>query len=184
MDQKNKEYLAAVGLSQDRIDQIAADIEERRNKGAAEGRRTKEAEDTPVVAETPVVVETPVTPETPVTQVAGEVSLKEVTEAFLFVNKQMADQIKAVVDELAVIKSQLASFQTETADKAAQIVAETPVLSLKELYAMSVFGDAAAQVDGRSKLGQDRPVENKDAAAPVFTGVSFLDQVIRNGLTN
>lgn len=190
METQKKEFLAGLGFNEDRIAAVETAMAERKVKGVNEGRRTKAVNNklvtTEVVAQetVEVPVETPDVASAPVAaEPVAEFGLKEMTEAFVSVTKELAADVKSVKAELAALQGTFAVLQDTTVSKARQIIDETPTLSYKELVNLAIHGSPEAQVDGRSVSG---PVENKDAkgTVPSFTGIPFLDKTIQSNLVN
>lgn len=90
-------------------------------------------------------------------------------------------EIKSISDQLTAATKELSELKKSDAEKVAALKEATPTrsqLSLSELIAQNLIGKETTRVDGRTALGKDSPAETKQAA-PAFTGVPFVDQLIQ-----
>lgn len=185
-----KDWLKSLNYSDAEIAAIEAQLSEQAAKAKEEKRETKEA--APEKKTEPAAQTT--TPAAPVKEDVREpqsneaakeavkeaaapatLPVKEIIEAVASVLKPVVARLDAVDLEIKALKTR----QTEDlATKAQKIIDETPVLSLSELMKMSVFGKEA-QVDGRSALAKDVPVEKAATYKPV-TGFPLIDQILAN----
>lgn len=193
--QEKKEQLAQLGVGADMVDAI-----EEKHKSLNEnldelGIESKEQASDDAVDEKEQDEVTEVQPEEAETKEA-ETKEEEVAEQSLFTKEQteqLAEVLTAVVDKItkqiedrfAPIEAQLVEKQT-VEEAAAELIKQTPAQSLTEmifpgytLKQQSATGAEETVIDGRSKLGQDKPAETKEALPTIVkTGSGFMDQLI------
>lgn len=168
-----KEYLLRVGLTDERITQIEADLEGKAKEATTQGLEFKETQaqaptqpaqvsKDEAVAETPAA-EAPAETESPLTRA-------EVTEALTTLMAQMT-QFGQVLEALA---GEVKALKEADEDKVAAKAAATPAASLVDLVRGRVVGAEEAHIDGRKFKG---PKETKEVPVPL-SPVPFLNQLI------
>ena len=173
LPKEKKDHLKALGYDDDRLGKIENLMTSK--QAEADGRESKEATEAQggeaTSTETPVAVveATTVTQATP--------TAAEIAEAVGAVMSPFMAELQALKAEMADARKEISDIKVKETQKDAQVISATPAMSLKELMAQHVFGKAEAQVDGRSALAKDKPVE-KAATPEAKTGISFIDAIM------
>lgn len=170
---ENRDYFEAAGFSAERIAAIEGVTEKGKEEGA--DRERKEVTTPPV--QEPVAEQVPAK--------VDEFNAKEMSEAILLVLKEVVDRVEKLDQRVTKSDAALVGFQTQTDAKVKEIIAQTPVLSQKELIFQSIFGDPNARVSGDSPMAKDGPKESADkdqTTPPAVTGIRFLDTLVAANL--
>ena len=149
---EKKDYLQTVGLTEEQIDGIEAQV----------GTLSKEAEDSGLEfketpAEVPVTeeqVEAADEPEATPEVVAETLTKEEVAEAIVAATVPLQQMVEALQTKLDALGK---ADEAKIADKAAA----TPAMSIAQLVnaRMRAVGSEEARIDGREKLAKDGPKE-------------------------
>lgn len=169
-DQK-KDYLRRVGLTDERITQIEADLEGKAKEASEQGLEFKESE-LAQVSKDEVAEAAPAATTTETTSIAAEAPLSraEVAEALTTFMAQMT-QFGQVLETLA---GEVKALKEADEDKVAAKAAATPAASLVDLVRGRAVGAEETRIDGRKVKG---PKETKEAQVPL-SPVPFLNQLI------
>jgi len=162
------DHLKTLGYDDTSVTKIANLMESKQTEAA--GRESKEAD--PVVVPA-VAVEIPVVTATSTPSLTAQ----EVAEAVGAVMSPIMAELQALKAELSDARKEITHMQEKEATKDAHIISATPSLSLKELMSQHVFGKPEVQIDGRSALAKDKPVE-KAATPEKTTGIAFIDALL------
>lgn len=196
LSKEKREWLLGLGYTEDQLNEIQQKTALKKEQAETEGRVSKETpeveaktEEATQETEQKQDVGQEATTETPAaekqeTQPAATDTTKEVVEAVASVIKPLADMVLEVQKQVSDLATRVEGVEGTAQKQAKQMVEETPTLSLKELLSMATFGNPAAQIDGRSSLAKDGPVENKDADEFSVTGIGVLDKAIKANLVN
>ncbi len=162
-----KEYLLRVGLTDERITQIEADLEGKAKEANDQGLEFKGTE-----AQEAVKAEEVPPPAEPVAEAPAEAPLTraEVAEALTALTG-LVDQMRQSVEALA---GEVKALKESDEDKVAAKAAATPAASLVDLVRGRAVGAEEARIDGRKVKG---PKETKEQQVPL-SPVPFLNQLI------
>lgn len=161
------DHLKTLGYDDNGVAKIANLMESKQAEAA--GRESKET-DVPVV---PAVLEETPTVVTPTPSLTAQ----EVAEAVGIVLTPIMAEIQSLKAELSDARKEITDMQAKEVMKDAQVISATPSLSLKELMSQHVFGKTEVQIDGRSALAKDKPVE-KATTPEKTTGIAFIDALL------
>ncbi len=157
---EKKDYLRSMGLTDDKIAQLEADLEGKAKQADGAGLESKEAEVQPAATTEPLAAES-VTP--------PGVSADEIAQAIAAAVKPILEQLQAMGETIKELK------RTDEA-KIAEKAAGTPAASLRDLVVRAI-GQPETRIDGRSALAKDAPKE-APVETPTITGVPFLDSML------
>lgn len=163
-DQK-KHYLRKVGLTDDDIGRIEADIEGKSKVAEEAGLDSKEA---PPPEEVQKDVETPVAE--PLAQPYA--TREEVATAIV-------EAVRPLADALATLTGAITTMAKSDEERIATKAADTPALSIAALITkqMSAIGKDEARVTvDEMRLAKDKPLETE--SHPSTTGIPFIDQML------
>ncbi len=166
---EKKTYLRAVGLTDEKINEIEASLEAKGKRAAAENLEFKAKEE-----ENKDVAEAPVAEAQPAAEATAEVVALDGAVANLAVAML---KINELLDGLGARMVALEKAQAEQAKSLPEIPAGTPTASLAAMVMKSIIGNEKARVDGRDELVKSGPKENK-GNDPKKTGNAFIDNLI------
>jgi hypothetical protein len=168
---EKKDHLKALGYDETGVTKIENLMTSK--QAEAEGRESKEAD---VAQGGETKTDTPTTP-VEVSVATSALTAAEVAEAVGAVLSPLMVEFQALKAEVATAQKEISDMKAKETQKDAQVISATPALSLKELMSQHVFGKVEAQVDGRSALAKDKPVE-KAATPEQRTGIAFIDAIM------
>lgn len=179
---EKKDYLRLVGLTDDKISEIEADLGNKAKQAQDEQLDFKEDETKP---ETEVEEATVDADEKEGDEPEQDVEPTE-TEAPEFATRQeVADAIVTAVKPLSDSVSELAASIKEMTktdeEKISQKATDIPATSIAAIVArqLSVKDADVTRVDGRSSLAKDKPDEAETETKEVVTGIPWLDQMLK-----
>lgn len=187
LSETKRAYLRDVAKFDDaKIAELEANLAGMAKAATAAGIESKEATPAavePVVEEETVEEEIPAEPAKSVTP-AGDapVTRAEIAEAFAVAIAPFQTENADLKERLAAAESEIKELRVANAGYQKAVEETTAPLSLAELMQMSVVGQKASRVDGRTKLANDGPVEAPAEEKPI-TGLSRVDSLIRNAQT-
>jgi hypothetical protein len=159
---EKKEYFRTVGMSEDAISALEADMEDKAKE--AEGLEFKETDEVVEPTETPEVEE-------PGVEALPYATREEVAEAIVETVKPIAEAVTAIAASIGELKK---SDETKIAEQ----VQDIPLASIGAIIAKSwsVIGDPKTKMDGRFKESKDGPEETEPTAP--LTGIGFVDKML------
>ena len=86
-------------------------------------------------------------------------------------------QLEDFATQLGDARKEITDLRTKEAQRDEHVISATPALSLKELMSQQIFGAKEAQIDGRSALAKDKPVETAHKPKSQ-TGIEFIDALL------
>ena len=163
--EEKKEYFRTVGMSEDAISALEADMEGKAKE--AEGLEFKETDEVVEPTETPEVVEEP-----GVEEVAPAYATREEVAAAI------GETVQPISDAVVAIAASIGELKKSDETKIAEVAQNIPAASIGAIIAknFSVIGTDKAKVDGRTTEAKDGP-EETDPVAP-RTGIGFVDKML------
>lgn len=110
-------------------------------------------------------------------EVAG--ALTEVFVPVMDTVRALSDQLATVRKELADATAQLAALTQSDEAKIAATKEMTPSLSIADILAQNIIGKEATRIDGRTTLGKDAPVQKEAPAVAGATMVPLINGFIQ-----
>lgn len=169
LPQEKKDYLKSVGLADDVIAQIEANLERMTKEAEAAGLASKEqkAEGATTVDQEPAGSR-----QTAQAAAPAYATRDEVAEALTQALTPLTETLTAIRQGLEAVQLEVKTLKASDEDKIAEKAQGTPALSLAALVAqrLSVVGNEATRVDGRSTLAKDGPKETAVAGVRTVNG--------------
>ena len=164
--EEKKEYFRTVGMSEDAISALEADMEGKAKEAEGlEFKKKKEAEES--------VVEPTETPkaEEPGVEALPYATREEVAEAIV-------ETVEPLIDAINVLATGQEELKESDETKITKTVQGIPAASIGAIIArnFSAIGTDAAKMDGRTRESKDGPEETEPVAPRI--GVGFIDKML------
>jgi len=139
--------------------------------------------ETPAVETTPVAeTTTPVVTPAPAEDEKKEkeeppITREEIADALKSILDPAFEQINILTDKVKELSEKLDKVNTDTEDKAKELLDTTPFASLTQLFTNRAVGTSKTAVSSDDPLTKEKPKETQ-APPPSETGVPFIDALI------
>lgn len=187
LSQAKIDYLKSLGVSEERIAQLGADIQTRKQAADDDGRESKERSENPTEggkaaekSDTQASKEGENAADAGAADAPVYLTHTEFVQAMSEVLAPVIEQVGAVVAQVNQMSATVKELGKTDAERLAKEAEVTPQASLSELIASAIVGQDAARLDGRSALAKSGPKEAAKPKPEVAGLPGFLGEIITN----